>query len=70
MAGKVAPAPPRAACCPAICTRSAGSLCERASGMSFTCRVVVDTGLGEVVGLSVRLCQAIGEVVLAIVRLC
>ena len=38
--------------------------------MSFTCRVVVDTGLGEVVGLSVRLCQAIGEVVLAIVRLC
>jgi hypothetical protein len=31
--------PPPGACCPAICTRSVGSLCERACGMSFTCRI-------------------------------
>ena len=63
LVGKVAPAPPRAACCPAICTRSAGSLCERACGMSFTCRVVVVTGLGEAIG-EVVLGYGIGEVVL------
>ena len=33
------PHAPPGACCPAICTRSASSLCERACGMSFTCRL-------------------------------
>ena len=33
------PYPPRRACCPAICSRSAGFLGEMACGMSFTCRV-------------------------------
>ena len=54
------PPPPPAPAAQPSCTRSAGALCERACGMSFTCRHqrgLLGYPLGEVVGRSATLLQ-------------